>query len=75
MYYVIYVCYNIIRTLTCLIINRFSNLLGKLTKDQIKAGFLALKKIDNLIQKGQSSGTSLIQACNEFYTRIPHDFG
>ncbi|XP_064610913.1 poly [ADP-ribose] polymerase 2-like [Liolophura sinensis] len=48
--------------------------LGKLTKDQIKAGYSALKKIDFCIQKGEI-GRALEQACSEFYTRIPHDFG
>lgn len=48
--------------------------LGKLTKDQIKAGYAALKKIDECISKGEF-GRHLLEACNEFYTRIPHDFG
>lgn len=43
--------------------------LGKLTVDQIKAGYLALKKIDDLIQKGSYKNMELVNACNDFYTR------
>ncbi|KER26223.1 LOW QUALITY PROTEIN: hypothetical protein T265_14048 [Opisthorchis viverrini] len=75
--------------------------LGKLTKDQVKGGYTALKKIADCIaslntpesstandtgaKKFKRSKTntserknlehSLLTACNEFYTRIPHDFG
>ncbi|XP_062609623.1 poly [ADP-ribose] polymerase 2-like [Saccostrea cucullata] len=48
--------------------------LGKLTSDQIKAGYSALKIIDACIEKGDF-GRKLTDACNDFYTRIPHDFG
>lgn len=48
--------------------------LGKLTKDQIKAGYVTLKRIEDCIQKG-SFGDDLVKACDEFYTRIPHSFG
>ncbi|KAL4235039.1 Poly [ADP-ribose] polymerase 2 [Mactra antiquata] len=48
--------------------------LGKLTKDQIKAGYAALKKIDSCIEN-KNMGSALNNACDEFYTRIPHDFG
>ncbi|XP_012981718.1 poly [ADP-ribose] polymerase 2 isoform X2 [Mesocricetus auratus] len=48
--------------------------LGKLTVMQIKAGYESLKKIENCIRTGQH-GRALLEACNEFYTRIPHDFG
>jgi len=48
--------------------------LGKLTKDQIRAGYAALKKIDACVE-AKNFGSSLTQACDEFYTRIPHDFG
>ncbi|KAK3085759.1 hypothetical protein FSP39_008277 [Pinctada imbricata] len=48
--------------------------LGKLTADQIKAGYAALKKIETCINNGKF-GPALTEACNEFYTRIPHDFG
>ena len=47
---------------------------GKLTADQIKAGYKALKKIDTCIEK-KDFGSALNNACDEFYTRIPHDFG
>ena len=48
--------------------------LGKLTKDQIKAGYSALKEIEQLIKDGDF-GNDLTEACNMFYTRIPHSFG
>ncbi|XP_036151965.1 poly [ADP-ribose] polymerase 2 isoform X1 [Myotis myotis] len=48
--------------------------LGKLTVAQIKAGYQSLKKIEDCIRAGQQ-GRALVEACNEFYTRIPHDFG
>uniref|UniRef100_A0A7J8JZE6 Poly [ADP-ribose] polymerase n=1 Tax=Molossus molossus TaxID=27622 RepID=A0A7J8JZE6_MOLMO len=48
--------------------------LGKLTVAQIKAGYQSLKKIEDCIRAGQQ-GRALVDACNEFYTRIPHDFG
>eukprot|EP00069_Balaena_mysticetus_P021733 bmy_13719T0 len=47
---------------------------GKLTVAQIKAGYQSLKKIEDCIRAGQH-GRALVEACNEFYTRIPHDFG
>lgn len=77
--------------------------LGKLTKDQIRAGYTALNKISSIVsslndndpaantstsksgkrEKRKSGNASvkrklegdLLIACNEFYTRIPHDFG
>ncbi|XP_006835618.1 PREDICTED: poly [ADP-ribose] polymerase 2 [Chrysochloris asiatica] len=48
--------------------------LGKLTVAQIKAGYQSLKKIEDCIRAGWH-GRVLTEACNEFYTRIPHDFG
>ncbi|XP_063500783.1 poly [ADP-ribose] polymerase 2 isoform X4 [Symphalangus syndactylus] len=48
--------------------------LGKLTVAQIKAGYQSLKKIEDCIRAGQH-GRALMEACNEFYTRIPHNFG
>ncbi|XP_072479132.1 poly [ADP-ribose] polymerase 2 isoform X2 [Notamacropus eugenii] len=48
--------------------------LGKLTVAQIKAGYQSLKKIEDCIRAGHN-GRTLVEACNEFYTRIPHDFG
>ncbi|XP_021354296.1 poly [ADP-ribose] polymerase 2-like isoform X2 [Mizuhopecten yessoensis] len=48
--------------------------LGKLTSEQVKAGYAALKVIDTCITSGDF-GTKLNRACDDFYTRIPHDFG
>ena len=48
--------------------------LGKLSPSQIKAGYAALKKIESFINDDNFS-KGFIDACNEFYTRIPHDFG
>ncbi|XP_071091568.1 poly [ADP-ribose] polymerase 2-like [Haliotis cracherodii] len=48
--------------------------LGKLTENQIKFGYSALKVIEGLINKGDMS-RKLTDACNDFYTRIPHNFG
>jgi len=48
--------------------------LGKLTKEQIKAGYKALKKIDQCITN-KKSDNELILACDAFYTRVPHCFG
>jgi len=47
---------------------------GKLTKDQIRAGYKALKKIDQCIGN-KKTGNELISACDAFYTRVPHCFG
>lgn len=48
--------------------------LGKLTTEQIRAGYAALKKIEECLKK-KGSNRELLEACNQFYTRIPHDFG
>ncbi|TNN27673.1 Poly [ADP-ribose] polymerase 2 [Liparis tanakae] len=48
--------------------------LGKLTTEQIRAGYMALKKIEECLKK-KSNSRELLEACNQFYTRIPHDFG
>lgn len=48
--------------------------LGKLTSEQIRAGYLALSKIEDCL-KSTASRQQLLDACNQFYTRIPHDFG
>ncbi|XP_044137189.1 poly [ADP-ribose] polymerase 2-like [Bufo gargarizans] len=48
--------------------------LGKLTVEQIRAGYSSLQRLENCIKK-QKFGKELVEACNEFYTRIPHDFG
>ena len=47
---------------------------GKLTVEQIKAGYEALKRIDECIRKNDF-GKKLVVACDEFYTRVPHCFG
>ncbi|CAG5896401.1 unnamed protein product [Menidia menidia] len=48
--------------------------LGKLTSEQIRAGYEALKTIEECL-KTKGSNKQLLEACNQFYTRIPHDFG
>lgn len=48
--------------------------LGKLTTEQIRAGYAALKKIEDCLKK-KGGNRELVEACNQFYTRIPHDFG
>ena len=48
--------------------------LGKLTKEQIKAGYESLKKVEDCL-KPKIKEKALEEACSEFYTRIPHDFG
>ncbi|XP_036374761.1 poly [ADP-ribose] polymerase 2 isoform X2 [Megalops cyprinoides] len=48
--------------------------LGKLTVEQIRAGYASLKRIEDCVKKKLSS-KELLEACNQFYTRIPHDFG
>ena len=49
--------------------------LGKITTAQIKAGYEALKKISACLDEGKTSGREITEACNDFYTRIPHEFG
>uniref|UniRef100_A0AAV2JNQ0 Poly [ADP-ribose] polymerase n=1 Tax=Knipowitschia caucasica TaxID=637954 RepID=A0AAV2JNQ0_KNICA len=48
--------------------------LGKLTTEQIRAGYAALKKIEDCLKR-KGGSRDLLEACNQFYTRIPHDFG
>ena len=48
--------------------------LGKLTEQQIKCGYSSLRNIEKCLKKGDF-GKKLTNACSEFYTRIPHDFG
>ena len=43
--------------------------LGKITTEQIKAGYQALKDISECITAGKISGGAITQACNDFYTR------
>lgn len=42
--------------------------------EQIRAGYAALKKIEECVKR-KGSSRELLEACNQFYTRIPHDFG
>ncbi|XP_034470522.1 poly [ADP-ribose] polymerase 2 isoform X1 [Hippoglossus hippoglossus] len=48
--------------------------LGKLTSEQIRAGYTALQRIEECLKK-KGNNRLLLEACNQFYTRIPHDFG
>ncbi|XP_058037675.1 poly [ADP-ribose] polymerase 2 isoform X2 [Ahaetulla prasina] len=48
--------------------------LGKLTAEQIKAGYRSLQKVEACLKQNET-GSVLLEACNEFYTRIPHNFG
>ena len=48
--------------------------LGKITVEQIRAGYQALKRISECVEQGETR-QELLQACNDFYTRIPHEFG
>ena len=47
---------------------------GKLTTDQIRSGYAALKKIEDCITRNHF-GDQLVEACDAFYTRVPHSFG
>lgn len=49
--------------------------LGKLSKDQIKHGYEALRAIEECIKSGKASSAESRDACSNFYTRIPHNFG
>ena len=48
--------------------------LGKLTKEQIQAGYKSLQQIEECLTP-KIDESKLEEACSEFYTRIPHDFG
>uniref|UniRef100_A0A183HF53 NAD(+) ADP-ribosyltransferase n=1 Tax=Onchocerca flexuosa TaxID=387005 RepID=A0A183HF53_9BILA len=48
--------------------------LGKVTDEQIKAGYAALGKIEQHIKKKDFS-SSFVEAVNNYYTKIPHFFG
>ncbi|XP_062849781.1 poly [ADP-ribose] polymerase 2 [Trichomycterus rosablanca] len=48
--------------------------LGKLTAEQIRVGYASLKRIEDCLKR-KGSNKELLEACNQFYTRIPHDFG
>uniref|UniRef100_H2YS08 Poly [ADP-ribose] polymerase n=1 Tax=Ciona savignyi TaxID=51511 RepID=H2YS08_CIOSA len=49
--------------------------LGKLTKNQITAGYEALKEIETCLAEEKLDRPRLLEACGAFYTKIPHDFG
>ena len=49
--------------------------LGKLTPEQITAGYRALNVVSECVNKGLREGDELTEACNIFYTRIPHVSG
>lgn len=61
--------------------------LGKVTEEQIRSGYKALADIANMLNANASSSSNsrkrgksysrsdLMEACNAFYTRIPHNFG
>ncbi|KAL3989812.1 Poly [ADP-ribose] polymerase 2 domain protein [Acanthocheilonema viteae] len=48
--------------------------LGKVTDEQIKAGYAALTKIEEYIKKRDFS-SSFVETVNSYYTKIPHFFG
>ncbi|GIY43131.1 poly polymerase 2 [Caerostris extrusa] len=48
--------------------------LGKLTLKQVQEGYVALNKVAVVLAAG-GKGSALINACNDFYTKIPHNFG
>ncbi|VDO24680.1 unnamed protein product [Brugia timori] len=48
--------------------------LGKVTDEQIKAGYAALTKIEEYIKKKDFS-SNFIETVNNYYTKIPHFFG
>ena len=47
---------------------------GKVTEEQIKAGYSLLKQIEEFITKKDFSGKFVV-AVNSYYTKIPHCFG
>ncbi|TKR81223.1 hypothetical protein L596_015131 [Steinernema carpocapsae] len=48
--------------------------LGKVTKQQIKAGYEALNRIEKFIEVSKYN-KDFVEAVNDYYTRIPHAFG
>jgi poly [ADP-ribose] polymerase len=48
--------------------------LGKISSNQIKKAFRILNDLNDLIDK-KNSDSLIIDASNQFYTLIPHDFG
>jgi len=51
------------------------NPLGKISLDQIKAGYESLNKIAELLTQPSVNMKKVKDASSEFYTRIPHCFG
>ena len=51
------------------------NPLGKISQDQIKAGYESLNKIADLLKSPGCNPRQLRDVSSEFYTRIPHCFG
>ena len=49
--------------------------LGKVTTEDISAGYQSLKSISDCINKGKTTGTEIIQACNDYYALIFHEIG
>merc|ERR1719216_538978 len=53
--------------------------LGKISADQIKAGYAALNQISHILKANKSASTSkrrqLTEISSQFYTRIPHCTG
>jgi poly [ADP-ribose] polymerase len=47
--------------------------LGKISKAELQRGMEVLEKIEKVLKSGKTTG--LTELTNEFYTRIPHDFG
>lgn len=48
--------------------------LGKISKNQINQAFGILNELNRLIES-KASDTKFLDACNRFYSLIPHDFG
>ena len=60
--------------IVCILLSHTHTHTGKLTTDQIRSGYAALKKIEDCITRNHF-GDQLVEACDAFYTRVPHSFG
>lgn len=49
--------------------------LGQLSKRTLREGVAILEKIESLIKEEGFKETALQDLCNQFYTKVPHDFG
>jgi predicted DNA-binding WGR domain protein len=49
--------------------------LGKLSANQIQAGWNVLRQLDQQVKAAEPNSFQLSQLSNQFYTVIPHDFG